>query len=448
MIKAGKIVIPSKPHLDPVAAIWILRRYGEEMFAGIKEAPLQFVEANVGYSEAERQELENQGTIMIDVGGGRFDHHNDQNKLEETSTSLVAEFLGVADKAELSALLSYIREDDLQGLHNRFGDLAQLLKVMYKQGIDQNEVIELAMRIIDLFQAGQQQWHFEVKEEYEKKCHLLRARYHKKNIKVGVILSDNMQLGNYGLNVDNLSVVINRRSTGHVAILTNKKHKIDLRQIIAVIRNREMESRGAKKEADLSRLAFEGSNSQVPNWFYHRSLNAFLNGSDALAKVEPTVIPFKELVYLTLCGLAEQRLDLSIVDFLDAGAEAKADKMPPRGYFAAVLTADSSEALKCLAVHPDVYAHHLTLAYLPDATTYAKYAPRLGEQINIKVIGLADDGKAQAAVVEAESENDNPHITISCEPGVKPVYSNEMLKKTPVKSAKMDLVAKIEFIQF
>jgi len=448
MEKVNKILIPNKPHLDPVAAIWILRRYGEEKFPGVKKAPIGFSQNNEDLTAEQWQEMKQQGIIMVDVGGGQFDHHNDLNKVEETSTSLVAEFLEVDNNPELSALISYVREDDLQGLHNRFGELAQLMKVMYKQDIDQKEVIDLALKIINLFQAGQERWHFEVKEEYEKNCHLLKVKYRNRKIKVGVVISDNLQLGNYGLNVDNLSLVINRRSTGHVAILTNKKHKIDIRQIIAVVRNREMELRGVKKEADLDKLVFEGSNSQVPNWFYHRSLNAFLNGSDALAKVEPTVIPFKELVYLTLCGLAEQRLDLSIVDFLDTAAPTKADKTPPRGYFAAVLTTDSSEALKRLAVHPDIYAHHVTLAYLPDAATYAKYAPRLGEQINIKVIGLADDGKAQAAVVETESENDNPHITISCEPGVKPVYSNEMLKKTPIKSAKMDLKANIEFIQF
>ena len=317
MDKISKILIPNKPHLDPVAAIWVLRHYGEQAFPGVKGAPVEFCESNVEYSESERKKIESEGVIMIDLGGGRFDHHNDQNKIEETSTSLVAEALGIDGNAELSALISYIREDDLQGLHNRFGDLAQLMKVMYKQGIDQWEVIDLALKIIDLFQAGQEQWHFEVKEEYEKKCHLLKVKYHERKIKVGVIISDNMQLGNYGLNVDNLSVVINKRSTGHVAILTNKKHKIDLRQIIAVIRNQEMELRGVKKEADLSRLVFEGSNSQVPNWFYHRSLNAFLNGSDALAKVEPTIIPFKELVYLVLCGLAGERVDLKILDFLE-----------------------------------------------------------------------------------------------------------------------------------
>ena len=317
MVKVSKILIPNKPHLDPVAAIWVLRHYGEPMFPGIKDAPIEFCESNEDLSDKKWQELKEQGVIMIDIGGGQFDHHNDQNKAEETSTSLVAEALGVAGNAELSALISYIREDDLQGLHNRFGELAQLMKVMYKQEIDQREVINLALKIIDLFQAGQQQWHFEVKQEYEQKCQVLKVKYRQRKIKVGVIISDNLQLGNYGLNVENLSLVINKRSTGHVAILTNKKHKLDLRQIIAVIRNREMELRGVKKEADLGKLIFEGSNSQVPNWFYHRSLNAFLNGSDALAKVEPTIIPFKELVYLILCGLAEEPVDLGVVDFLE-----------------------------------------------------------------------------------------------------------------------------------
>ena len=39
-----KILIPNKPHLDPIAAIYLLQEYGEEKFPGIKEAEFYFWE--------------------------------------------------------------------------------------------------------------------------------------------------------------------------------------------------------------------------------------------------------------------------------------------------------------------------------------------------------------------------------------------------------------------
>ena len=121
-----------------------------------------------------------------------------------------------------------------------------------------------------------------------------------------MVESDNSQLANYGITMDNLAVVAQKHTNGQVMILTNKNQRINLKEIVAAIRMRELELSGYTKPIDPVKLQFEGKNSLVPNWFYHRSLNAFLNGSNALNKVEPTKIKFSEIVSFVWNGLSSE----------------------------------------------------------------------------------------------------------------------------------------------
>lgn len=300
-----KILIPNKPHLDPIAAIYLLQEYGEDKFPGIKEAQFCFWEDNSEPDENYKIQWEKEGGIMIDLGGGVFDHHQ-AGDAHETCASLVASYLGIESNPELSALLSYVREDDLQGMHNRYGELAYLVKCLYKQKVSSQKTVEFILTLIKRFQATQKEWHFEVKKEYEEKCNIIRVKRNDKKIKIGIIKSNNPQVANYGLTVDNLAVAINQRSSGHVFILTNKHHRVNLQEIVAAIRKRELELRGWDKPIEISRLYFEGKNNLVPYWFYHKTLNAFLNGSEAMNKTEPTKIPFDEIIHLVLYGVSTE----------------------------------------------------------------------------------------------------------------------------------------------
>lgn len=319
-----KILIPNKPHLDPIAAIYLLRQYGQEKFPGISDAEIVLWEHSHDPSEKEGWSLEN-GILMIDMGGGAFDHHHLIGNTKETATSLVAAYLGIDNNPELSALLGYIREDDLEGLHNRYGDLAYVLKCMHKQNEPVGAVIEFALQTLKYLQASQKEWHHNVKNEFEQKVKLVRIKRFKKKLKIGIIESDSLQVGNYGLTVANLSAVIQKRSSGHVMILTNKHHRLDLREPVAAIRKKELELMGYDKEVDARKLQYEGKSQLIPNWFYHKSLNAFLNGSDALAKTEPARVPFKDIVRFVLYGLATS--DSELCDCHQGG-----EKCPYRDY--------------------------------------------------------------------------------------------------------------------
>ena len=95
----------------------------------------------------------------------------------------------------------------------------------------------------------------------------------------------------------------------------------------------------------------------------------------------------------------------------------------------AVLTPGSHRRLLNMVppVHPVVYAHHVTMAYNPDAATLAKYRPMEGKRIKVPVTGVGADEKGQAVLVGVDSENEYPHITISVAEGVEAKYSNELL---------------------
>lgn len=299
-----KILIPNKPHLDPIAAIYLLKQYGKEKFPGIDSAEIIFWENSHDPGPEDINKFKTEKILTIDVGGGPFDHHQGLEK--DTAASLTASYLGIEKKPELIALLNYVREDDLEGLHNRYGDLAYLVKCFHKQNLLSLKVVELGLRLINYFQTSQIEWHYNVKKEYESKCKIYKIKKFNKRMKIGVVESDNSQLANYGITMDSLSAVVVKRSSNHVMILTNKLHRLNLREIVAAIRMRELELSGYGKTIDPAKLQFEGKNYLIPNWFYHRSLNAFLNGSEALNRTEPTKLKLSEIISFVWNGLSSE----------------------------------------------------------------------------------------------------------------------------------------------
>lgn len=308
-MEVKKILIPNKPHLDPIAAIYLLGQYGQEKYPGINSAEIIFWENSHDPSESEMEKFNQEGVLMIDIGGGLFDHHESADG-KETATCRVAKYLEIEANPELSALLSYVREDDLEGLHNRYGDLAYLIKCLHKQNVPAGEVVGHAVQYLHCLQEGQKEWHYIVRKEYEAKAKILKVKRNQKKLKVAIIESDNAQVANYGLTTDNVSVVIQKRSSGHVMILTNKYHRIDLREIVAAIRKKELELRGYNNSIEIEKLKFEGKNQMIPFWFYHRSLNSFLNGSEALNKTEATKVPFNDIIRFVVYGISTDESEL------------------------------------------------------------------------------------------------------------------------------------------
>ena len=102
---------------------------------------------------------------------------------------------------------------------------------------------------------------------------------------------------------------------------------------------------------------------------------------------------------------------------------------------------DRQRLLKAIPpVHPQIFADHLTLKFRDDPTDSIDISEfPIGKTVSLKVVGMAENDKAQAVVVQGIKPEDGriPHITISTATGVNPQYSNELVGSghiTPIKN--------------
>ena len=100
-------------------------------------------------------------------------------------------------------------------------------------------------------------------------------------------------------------------------------------------------------------------------------------------------------------------------------------------YIAANLTPNSIKLLKekLSPKYTKVFYHHMTIAYNPNEEIFNKYKNLIGEEIDLQVFASCHDNRAHAVLIDTDkSENEYPHITLSCIEDENAFYSNTMLK--------------------
>ena len=94
-------------------------------------------------------------------------------------------------------------------------------------------------------------------------------------------------------------------------------------------------------------------------------------------------------------------------------------------------------------VHSVTQADHLTVWFHTWGVPIDLSSLNFGERVPLKVIGYAEDGQAQAVLVQPPAGLSPharvPHITISTAPGVQPIYSNILVKADPKRVAPFTL---------
>lgn len=123
------------------------------------------------------------------------------------------------------------------------------------------------------------------------------------------------------------------------------------------------------------------------------------------------------------------------------------------GYGALVLTDESAATLRVMAIHNDVFCHHMTLVFRPTPVEWAEFEPLVGQQFEVVVVGIAQDHRGQAVRVSLpdglRSHNEPPFVTISCAPGTNPVYSKKLFATMAIAPAQpLVLTGTVEFVSF
>lgn len=307
--KILNIIIPSRLQLDTLVSIFLLKKFGEEMYSGIVEA---YVEIKPMIDE----NFDNSNSILLGVGGGDFDNHVSDKKT--TISKLVAEKIGVLNDPALKKVLMLVDRDDKDGkgivsedyLDKAFG-ISGLLMSLNRTYIDNptevvsvllpilgahyfeeyKRTVELPLRIVQKINNGEM-ISFVIKNNNSKtKVAIIKDEDPSMNVHL------RSQKGGF------YDIVAQKLSSGHLNILTRRATRVNLSRLAAVVRSTEAMLKNKVIPEDMAKLSKEGRLEEVSEWYFDPVTNSLLNGGMSPSEVEPSVIPFDKLKDILLIGL-------------------------------------------------------------------------------------------------------------------------------------------------
>lgn len=312
------ITLPTTLQPDTLAAIFLLKKFGQERYPGIGIAHITIQQVVQDGESA--QSLEKKGCLLIDMGGGRYDHHTKPKGA--TASLLVANDLGVTEKPAISKLLEYARRDDLFGrgtisedpIDRAFG-LSALIYNLNKSCVGRPErVVEIIMPVLaghyneEVRRTEELPREFMEAEQAGKVRVIADIRQREKKLNVICIESDNGGMTGYLRSVSGgrFDVVIQKMAIGHVNILTRPTKRLDLRSLACIIRIREAEISGKQLEEDIFSLCRPARHPGVKEWYYDHATNSLQNGGLHPKEIPATKIPWDEFPKLVEAGLSEK----------------------------------------------------------------------------------------------------------------------------------------------
>ncbi len=173
LIPVHRIITHVHPDLDALLAIYMLRKHGENLFPGVKDAPVDYVSANYLPSGKTPEDLENEGILAVDTGGGRFDNHPNastmnQKKWDSCAAQLVADTFGVAEDSGYRIILPFTLAHDSEGRSLSSKDAAHHLLAPHGILEGLHRLYEDDGKVTDIFQEYLEALYFiHSREEYD-----------------------------------------------------------------------------------------------------------------------------------------------------------------------------------------------------------------------------------------------------------------------------------------
>lgn len=313
----SKIAIFPKIQPDTVAAVFLLKKYGAMHFPGIEDAEVVYWTTTETGKSAEAYEAE--GTILIDLAGSRFDHHKDTHgQKTECASSLVAKFLGVDRRPELRKLLTYAKRDDLEGkgtispdaLDRAFGLSGIIMNLNRVHRGNPQAIFDFVHAIFDAHVHDEWRRTTAMPEEWKAikaSGNVIEffANHGEKNLRCIALESENIDLPGFLRAYIKADVVIQRLPTGHTNVITRQVRRVDLRDVMALIRSKEAERRGvAVDHHDGRTMRKPGRVDGLEMWFYDTAANTIQNGGVNPQNTLPTAMDLELIATIVAEGLS------------------------------------------------------------------------------------------------------------------------------------------------
>jgi hypothetical protein len=317
--KYKKIIVPTYPHADTIVAIFLLKKLGKAKYPGIEEAQVEM--HNILPESPEI--LSKKGYLLLDIGGGELDHHDTDKHVSQ----IIAEDLGIEKDPALIKLLSYTKRDDIYGkgtisddpIDRAFGLSGLIVNVNRSFPDNPQKVVDIILPLIEAHYEEENKRTKELPKEFEKlqkekKAETFELKQGKKKLKIIMLLSDNPSLPGWlksspGLKAD---VVVQKRSTDHINIMTRPLKRIDLRILTALLRMKEIKKKDPSSKLNFYELIKPGRISVAPEWYFDPKTNSILNGGMNPQGTSPTKISWEEIK-----DAIEQTLSTTFKEFVE-----------------------------------------------------------------------------------------------------------------------------------
>jgi hypothetical protein len=297
------IAIFPKIQADTAVAVYLLTRFGEKQFPGISKANIVFWTAAPTDKTPERYEQE--GYLLLDLGG-RFDHHRankDSGQRSDCLSTIIARALGMEQSPILKKVLAWAKRDDLEGkgtisadaIDRAFG-LSGILMNLNREFADQPEkTLNMLITIINVHVSEEYRRHIELPQEWERlqsegKAVPFEARQGSADLKCILVHSDTQALAGFLRAAHKFDLVVVRRSTGHLSVVTRQERSLDFRPVITSLRVMEALKSGVPVNPTDPNLSLPGKFPGIDEWYYDDAANTLQNGG-----INPQGIPASKL---------------------------------------------------------------------------------------------------------------------------------------------------------
>lgn len=295
-----KIVTLPRVQIDALIACFLLIKFGEEKFPGIKDAEYLFwINVPEGKNSAD---LEKEGYILLDMGGGVFDHHTDRSgPREKCMSQMVAEYLGIHKNQSIRKLLEYARRDDILGkgtisndpIDRAFGLSGLVNNLNRTMPDDQELILKTVMPLFVAHHIEEKKRAEDLPKEYEEKlasgkAHAIALETVRGPIKMAIIETDEIAMAGYLRAQRAIDIVVQKMASGHVNIITQQKKMFDLSQIAAFLRIAEAEEKGTVLSVAEKDLGVAGRIEGVDEWYFDTRARTIQNGGVRPQWTNPT----------------------------------------------------------------------------------------------------------------------------------------------------------------
>ncbi len=303
-----RIATHARPHLDELAALWLVLRFGKLCFPGAAQASLHFWTSGAMAADWQPEPTD----LLIGVGNSPYNEHPDlmagrRRKRGECATTLIAQAMGIAGEPELAPILAYAADTDAAPERDTFG-LASVVKDLNERFADDpRQVIDIVFKILDAKFYAQRQFHSCAAEfaklQQEGKATVVETERGGRHLRIVAAQTGNPKFQSWARWPKGLgaAVVIQQQPSGNVQIVKQDRlvPVATMERIAVSLRLAEAEVAGIRHGPEVLFMVAQEGMWEDGRWFVFKAANGggveevkmILNGSHSHPDVPPTLLP-------------------------------------------------------------------------------------------------------------------------------------------------------------